>query len=817
MKNFLTALFAMSVMGAIAITPLPFDPNAETRAKAIVDQMTLDEKVSYLSGETSFSLRPIDRVGIPRILIADGPQGIRNHTENSTLYPCGVALAATWNRQLADRYGKSLGDDARARGVRMLLGPGVNIYRSPLCGRSYEYMGEDPYLTSEMAKHYIMGIQSRGVIATIKHFAANNQEWNRHHVSSEVDERTLNEIYFPAFRTAVKEARVGAVMDSYNLLNGVHATENSWLNTEVLRNQWKFNGILVSDWTSTYSTVALANSGLDLEMPEGRYFNAEKLLPAIKNGLIDPITIDLKVQHLLQTFIAHGFFDEDAKIDSIPLDYEPSRATALEVACEAMVLLKNQDNILPLKGRTLILGPNAAKTPTGGGSGFVTPFSTVSPAEGLKKLRSNTLVLTDDILYNDITAQIFTDSTLTQKGFVAEYFNNQTFTGCPAHVKIDDKIKFNWGNDSPGYGLPDDHFSVRWKGFYRPDRSGQIRVNIAGDDGYRLKVNGQVVSSDWGNHSYSQRQHEMQVEKGVTYNLEVDFFDNIATATIECEMLMLNESLLDKMLRQADNVVLCTGFNSNTEGEGFDRPFAMTDYQEKFINHVASINPNLVVVLNAGGGVDMTTWEPVTKAIVMAWYSGQEWGTALAEILTGKACPSGKLPISIEYAWEDNPCYGSYYENNMDSELKRVEYNEGIFVGYRGYDRNGVIPRYPFGFGLSYTDFVYSNLSVEKGDDENVMVRFDITNKGKCDGSEVAQVYVGDVEASVPRPVKELKGFEKVLLRKGETKRITINLGSDAFAFYSMKEHDWVVQPGIFNIFVGGSSNNLPLSQTINL
>ncbi|MDE6071890.1 MAG: beta-glucosidase, partial [Muribaculaceae bacterium] len=287
------------------------------RARELVAAMTLDEKIDYLSGETSFSLRPVKRLGIPRILLADGPQGIRNHCEHSTLYPCGIMLASTWNRDLARRYGESLGNDARARGVGILLGPGVNMYRSPLCGRNFEYMGEDPFLTSEMALGYINGVQSRGVIATIKHFAGNNQEWNRHHASSDIDERTLNEIYFPAFRKAVQRGGVGAVMNSYNLLNGVHATENRWLDTDVLRDTWGFDGILMSDWTSVYSTVNAANAGLDLEMPKGVFYTRPLIKEAIATGRITEENIDQKVEHLLSTFIAFGLLDRDQKDSSI--------------------------------------------------------------------------------------------------------------------------------------------------------------------------------------------------------------------------------------------------------------------------------------------------------------------------------------------------------------------------------------------------------------------------------------------------------------------------------------------------------------------
>lgn len=816
MKRLLTMVIAATmIFHSASAERLVITQEHKDRARNLVEQMSLEEKISYLSGETSFSLRPIERLGIPRILLADGPQGIRNHAPHSTLFPSGVLAAASWSRPMMRRYGQSLGDDARARGVRILLGPGVNIYRSPLCGRSYEYMGEDPYLASEMAKEYILGVQERGVLATIKHFAANNQEWNRHHASSDVDRRTLHEIYFPAFRKAVEQAGVGAVMDSYNLLNGVHASENPWLNIDILRKRWGFDGILMSDWTSTYSTVGIANAGLDLEMPKGVYFNMEKLAPEIEAGRIDLSTIDLKVQHLLQTLIAIGALDEVAKIDSLPLDNPESDKVALEMAREGIVLLKNDGGILPLKGTTVVLGPNADATPTGGGSGFVSPFASSTPAAALKEARKSTIVLSDDVLFEDVMPMVYADSDFKTPGFKGEYFSNQKFEGEPAHVRIDAKPAFDWQYGKAFDDMPEDHFSVRWSGVYRPQKSGTIKIDIGGDDGYRLKVNGKTVTGDWGNHAYSSRQVQMPVSADSVYNLEVEYFDNISSATINCSLAMLDDDKLLKALRKADNAVVCVGFNSNMEGEGFDRPFALPAFQQQLIKRVAEVNPNTVVVINAGGGIDMDAWEPEAKAIVMAWYGGQRWGTALADILTGKVNPSGRLPISMERAWADNPCHDTYYDNLKGSEYRRIDYKEGLFTGYRGYDRTGRVPRYPFGYGLSYTTFDFSNLKADKRPDGAVVVTFDVTNTGKREGAEVAQVYVSDVQASVPRPEKELKGFEKVSLKPGETKSVAVTLDADAFKFFSSSADEWVMEPGEFRISVGNSSASLPLSVNV--
>lgn len=402
------------------------------------------------------------------------------------------------------------------------------------------------------------------------------------------------------------------------------------------------------------------------------------------------------------------------------------------------------------------------------------------------------------------------------KGFKAEYFKNKTLSGQPEVIRTESSVDYDWGYGAPLDGFPTDGFSVRWTACYMPQTDGQLKLHIGGDDGYRLFVNDKHITGDWGNHSYSSREVELPVEGGKEYRFRIEFFDNISSAIIRFNAYSLNEAKLRQGLAKVDNVVFCTGFNSNTEGEGFDRPFALLRYQELFIKKIASMHPNVVVVLNAGGGVDFTNWYDAAKAILMAWYPGQEGGQAIAEILTGKISPSGKLPISIERKWEDNPVHGSYYEN-LKAEIKRVDYSEGVFVGYRGYDRSGKEPFYPFGYGLSYTTFVYSNMAAEKTGEHQVTVSFDIENTGKMDASEVAQVYVHDVQSSVPRPLKELKGYEKVFLKKGEKKRVSVVLDEDAFSFYDMNQHRFVVEKGDFEILVGPASSQLPLKATVEL
>lgn len=815
MKKALTIIFLTLI--AYTLQAQHITPAHMQRARQLTAQMTLREKIDYLGGLTSFSLRGMPRLGIPEILLADGPVGIRNHAPHSTLYPASILTAATWNRGLVNRLGSSLGDDARARGVGILLGPGVNIYRSPLCGRNYEYFGEDPYLTGEVARHYILGVQSRGVIATVKHFAGNNQEWSRHHVSSNIDERTLFEIYFPAFAKSVREGHVGAVMDSYNLLNGVHSTENGLLNQEVLRRRWGFNGIVMSDWTSVYSGIAAANGGLDLEMPKARNMNWETLKPAIDNGVVDEQTINAKVQHILQTIIAFGLLDRQQKDSTLALDQPSSRETALDLAREGIVLLKNEGKELPLKGQVAIMGPNAAEVTTGGGSGNVIPFLGKVLSDEMHRLLPDALLLTDDVIYNDISNDIYADSALKVRGFQGSYYKNKSLSGIAGITRIDPTISFDWGYGAPAEGFPTDTFSIAWQGYYRAQVDETIKLYIGGDDGYRVRVNGKTVAADWGNHSYSFREIGLDLKAGRLYHISIDYFDNISSANIKLSLKRLDAVKMRAGLAKASHVVYCGGFNSSIEGEGFDRPFELPVYQRNMIHAVSEINPHLTVVLNAGGGVEMASWKDKAKAIVMAWYAGQEGGQALAEILCGKLSPSGKLPISIETKWEDNPCFGNYYENIKGREVKTVEYREGIFVGYRGYDRSSVKPLFPFGYGLSYSSFEYSDLRLKRTGNKIVEVNFTVTNTGDMEASEIAEVYVKDNVSSVARPEKELKGFEKVRLSPGEHQRIKITLREDAFSYYNLHRQQFVVEPGTFTIMVGGSSDNLPLRKEVRL
>ena len=805
-------MFVFTTISAQQITE-----EAKRRAAELVSKMTLKEKIAYIGGYRGFYIRPIERLGIPEIRMADGPQGVRNNTK-STMFASGVAVAATWNKEAVRNMGVGLGQDCRARGVHILLGPGVNIYRSPLCGRNFEYFGEDPYLAAQTAVQYIKGVQSQGVMACIKHYAANNQEWDRHHTSSDVDERTLHEIYLPAFRAAVDEAGVGSLMASYNLINTVHASEHRYLNIDVLRKMWGFEGILMSDWTSTYSGVNVANGGLDLEMPSGRAMKYENLAQAIENGVVDIRTIDEKVQHILQTLISFGFFDRPQLDEKISERNPFSDNASLELARNGIVMLKN-DGILPLKSGTVAITGIQSKTiPTGGGSGFVRPFETCSVTQGLSQVEGYKTIAMDDIFTHSLEKYFYTSSNLKTPGLKAEYFNNKNCSGDVAWTHTAKSIKYNWRNGSPrGEVVNEDGFSARWSGVFYSKEDEELLFELSGDDGYRMFIDGEEVISEWRDHPLSKRSYLFKAKANKKYNIRIEYFDSSKDAIVEFEIN--NHGYIKqntKTLKGADAVVVCVGFDSSTEKEGRDRKFELPYEQGKFINDVAAINPNVIVVVNAGGGFEMESWINSAKAVLLAWYPGQKGGQAIAEIISGKLSPSGHLPISIERQLKDNPTWGNYYDNTdvktRRSPYKRVNYKEGLFLGYRGYDRSEVKPLFPFGFGLSYTTFKYSNFKVTTST-EGYLVEFDVTNTGKMDGAEVAQVYVGYNDKTVPHPVKELKGFDKAMIKKGATHHFAIKLPYKDLAYYDIFSHGWADASKDVTIFVGSSSEEIHFKQ----
>lgn len=822
-------LLLTNLINICAQTPAPApytSPEIERRVEAILKQMTLEEKVDFIGGTEDFFIRDVPRLGVPRMKMSDGPLGVRNYGP-ATAMAGGIGLAATWNPALAERVGVELGRDARARGVHFLLGPGVNIYRAPMNGRNFEYLGEDPYLAARLCVGYIKGVQSQGVSATIKHFMGNNSEFLRHDSDSIIDERTMREIYLPAFEAAVKEANVGSIMDSYNLINGVHATQNGHLNNDIAKNEWGFGGVMMSDWFATYDGVAAANNGMDLEMPSGAFMNRKTLLPAVEQGKVSVATIDDKVRRILRTAARFGWLDRDQTDYSIPRLNQQGREAALQSARESMVLLKNENNLLPLdrsKIKTIaVIGPNAYPAmPIGGGSARVEPFASVSFLEGLSNyLGTSVKVLHARGLKNyDETANATNFTTAAngkESGLRAEYFKTDNLQDAMV-TRVEQHV--NYGGQYPSWmphaAFPEQTQSSRLTGFYTPKEAGEhdVFVQSTGEDGgfFRLFVDDKLIFDNWtrsnamvssANIQLDARPHKIVLEqKGRSGWLGGRLKMGIAR----------RGSYVDGDAKQiaakADVVIIAAGFDYESESEGADRTFGLPPGQDELIREISAVNKNTAVVITSGGNVAMNEWIDKVPGLIEAWYPGQEGGRAFAEILFGETNPSGRLPVTFERRWEDNPVYQNYY---TEPGTNRINYREGIFVGYRGYDKNGTKPLFPFGYGLSYTTFGYSNLSVKSAGGGKYEVSFDVKNTGNRDGADVAQVYVGDSHSKVPRPLKELKGFAKISLRAGETRRVSVNLNERSFSYYDTAAKQWRVEPGNFDILVGRSAADIQL------
>ncbi|MBV9339728.1 MAG: glycoside hydrolase family 3 protein [Acidobacteria bacterium] len=821
---------------SLAQAPSPDSPSIEQKVNAIVAKMTLEQKIDLLGGVHNFDVRGYPELGLPPLYTADGPLGVRNDGP-ATAMAGGISLASTWDPEVAERVGSELGRDARAKGKHFLLGPGVNIYRAPLNGRNFEYFGEDPFLGSQIAVAYIRGVQSQGVAATIKHFVGNNSEFDRHNADSVIDERSLREIYLPIFEAAVKEAHVAAVMDAYNLTNGEHMTENSRINNDILKKEWGFAGILMSDWDSTYDTAAAANGGLDLEMPSGKFLNREKLLPAIKAGAVSEETINDKVRRIVRTELEFGWPDRSQQDLSVPRYNQPAREVALQAAREGIVLLKNDRNLLPLGNsritRLALIGPNVyPPVPVGGGSAQVVPFHAVSLLEALGEyLRSRTSVTSARGPMTLGKAAMATNFQQEESGSASglkfETFSNGDVSGRPSsagtrpHVILGtpfDLSTVNFEEIDLRSGSPS---SDRWTGYYVPKSSGSFDIFVQqggfSPSGFRMYLDNQRIFDNWENQKFVVAQTRVDLDAKphkvvFEYHSGAGFGEPFVRMGIVRQGEWL-DSTAEALAEKADTVVVCVGFDPQSETEGWDRTFELPPGQNELIRRIAAKNRHTIVIVNSGGGIDMTPWIDQVDAVIEAWYPGQEGGRALQEILFGDVNPSGHLPATFERRWEDNPTHGSYYPA---AGTNKVIYKEGVFLGYRGYEHNGSKPLFPFGYGLSYTTFKYSNLT--SGPKE---VSFQVTNTGTRAGDAVAQVYIAPPNSTgssaPPRPAKELKGFSRTALSPGQTKTVTIPLNTRSFAYYDVNTKQWRVDEGVYKVLVGSSSQQIELTGQIRI
>lgn len=805
------------------------------RIEALADQMTLEEKVSILSGEDFWSVPAVARLGIGKLRVTDGPNGARGGGSliggvKSASFPVGIALGATWNVDLVKDIGAALADEVKSKQAHMLLAPTVNIHRSVTNGRNFECYSEDPILSGELAVAYIVGLQGQGIGATIKHFVGNESEIERTTMSSEIDERALREIYLIPFEWAVKKARTWGVMSSYNRLNGTYTSEHNWLLTDVLRKDWGYDGIVMSDWFGSHSTVETVNAGLDLEMPGPPRDRGQKLVDAVKSGAVSETTLNQRIIAMLRLMERVGSLDDHRDFKEAADDRPEHRALIRRAGAEAAVLLKN-NGALPLKGseRIAVIGPNAKIAQImGGGSAQLNAHYRISPWEGL------VAAMGEDRLSYAPGCTNHRFEPVLRGAFKVEYFANEKLSGEPVHIGEQDDAQAFWiGHVAEGKVDPL-HFSARLTGTYTPQTSGTHRVGIYSAGFARVYVDGKLIADAWTNWTKGRTFFEegcdevvgtVALEAGRAHEVVIEFatkdFATLGLAAFAAGIgLPLGDDAIAEAVRKArnaDTAIVFIGRNGEWDTEGSDLPsIDLPGRQNELVAAVAHANPNTIVVMQTGGPVEMP-WIGSVTALLQAWYPGQEAGNAIADVLTGAAEPSGRLPQTFPVRWADNPAHSQDHEVYPGFEGK-VRYEEGIFVGYRHYDRLGLTPLFPFGFGLSYASFALSDLSIDDAEFEaagNVMVGVTVTNTSPRDGAAVIQLYVSDDASSDPRPAKELKAFRKVQIRAGEVRQVTLALDARAFAFYRAKAKHWLVEDGSFTLRVGLSSADLPLTASV--
>lgn len=692
----------------------------EKRIEKLIKKMTLEEKVGLLHGNSKFYVAGVERLGIPEWSLSDGPHGVRAEinrhdwayagwtNDSASYFPTGTAFAAAWNPELAYRRGEVLGEEARWRKKDVLLGPGVNIIRSPLCGRNFEYMSEDPYMNSVLAVAYIKGLQSRDVACSVKHFAVNNQETNRTTVDVECSERALREIYLPAFKAAVQEGGALTVMAAYNKFRGEFCAENNYLVRKILRNEWGFDGVYVTDWGAAHSTVPSMEAGLDLEMGtlidkyEDWYY-ANPLIEAVKSGKVPMSLVDEKVGDVLRVMIKTNVLDPKKRFGPGSMNTKKHQQATYDAAAEAIVLLKNQHNLLPLDFSSIkslaVIGDNATRKHSNGG----------------------------------LSSEIKAVYEVTPLG----------------------ALRAKWGD----------------------------KVDIRFAQGYE-KLSTFVEGSNNG-------------QSSGTFSSKTQESDALLKEAVE-------------VARTSDVALLVCGLNHDYDTESFDRLNMDIPYgQVELIQEVVKANPRTIVVMIAGSPLNMAAVDICSPAIVWAWFNGMEGGNALVDVLSGKVNPSGKMPFTTPVSLDQSPAHAL---GNFPGRDLKVNYEEDILVGYRWFDTKGLPVVYPFGYGLSYTTFNYSNLNTDKktyDQADTIQATFTLTNTGDREGAEVAQLYVSDPVCSVMRPVKELKGFKKVFLKPGESRRITLDIPVSSLAFYSEAQSQFVVEPGEFILQLGASASDI--------
>jgi beta-glucosidase len=800
------------------------------RIEALCAGLTLDEKCRLVAGTDLWHLPAIERLGIPSLKVSDGPSGVRGERwtgRPSALFPCGSALGATWDPVLVGRVGAALGSEARDRGVDVVLAPTVNLQRTPIGGRNFECYSEDPYVSARLGVAFITGIQGTGVSACVKHFTANDTEYDRMTISSEPDERTLRELCLVPFEAAVTEAGTWSVMAAYNRVYGTYCSENEMLLDTVLRGEWGFEGLVMSDWFGTHSTAPAANAGLDLEMPGPPQWFGPALATAVRAGDVTEGAVEAKVRRVLALGERTGLFDREAGAvnEEHQIDRPAHRVLARDAAVSAIVLLKTDPSLLPLPSglKTLaVIGPNA-DTPAleGGGSAAVTTHPVLTPLEAIRE-RAGAGV---DVVYErGCVSQRGTPPLegrrLTEGAMRLEYFAGAEWAGPSVFEETSTRGWFVWlGRWEAAVPAA---FSTRISATFVAEEAGAWRFSLVSAGRSRLLVDGTVVVDNFeptpgGSESFfglgsTEVGADVWCEAGSEHTIVVEYIDGgfgVGGLVIGCEPPR-HDDLFERavaLAARADAVVMVVGTSADWESEGRDRKrMDLPGRQDELIARVAAVNPRTVVVVNAGSPVAMD-WADAVAAVAQLWFPGEEGASALAAVLFGDADPGGRLPITIPRRIEDTPAFTSY-----PGERGKAVYGESVFGGYRWYDRRRIEPRFAFGHGLSYTSFAFGAPALDRtelDDDCTLQVRVSVTNTGERAGTEVVQCYVHDVTSSVARPDQELRAFAKIELRPGESTPVVLRLDRRAFAFWDPETHDWLVEPGEFEIRVGASSRDI--------
>ncbi len=793
-----------------------------------LNELTLAEKATLLAGADMWHSVAVERIGMPVLKVTDGPNGARGQDGNtgptSADFPVGMAMGATWNVDLIKQVGEALAEETKAKGAHVLLAPTVNIHRTPNAGRNFECFSEDPFLSGTIATAYIKGLQENDVAACIKHFVANDQEFERTSMSSEVAERPLHEIYLEPFRLAM-QAQPWSIMSGYNRLNGTHVSEYDVTLHDILKERWGFDGLVISDWYGTYSEN-VPGGYLDLEMPgPARWMDPEKILAAIKAGDIEESHIDDKVRRLLRILVRVGAFENPELADEQAIDKPEHRQLIRQTAAEAMVLLKNKNNVLPInlaETKTIaVIGENAKWAQImGGGSSQVTPHYIISPLDGIRNRVGDAAEVSYEIgtpVYKEppLLDVAWVTAVDGSSGFTLEYFDNMELAGEPVHTQVIKNSSLGWFGTVDPYIDPA-NFSARLTATLQVPETRSYEFHLTGIGQCRVLLNGEVKIEKWGqDKEFETAVSSFDLVAGQSYAFTLEFVtkqeSRFRSFRLGCPPVLPADPIQAAvdLAAQSDVAIVVAGLNKDWESEGFDRPdLELVGKQNELIARVAAVNANTVVVINVGSAVTMP-WIDDVHAVLYQWYAGQETGNALADLLFGDVSPSGKLPTTFPVHYEDNPAY-----INFPGENGKVYYGEGLFVGYRYYDKKKVTPLFPFGHGLSYTQFVYDNLKLNGdsfADEDEIVVSVDVTNSGDVAGQEIVQVYVKDVESRLERPLQELKAFTKVSLESGETKTVKLTLTRQSLAFYDPVAEDWATEAGEFEVLVGSSSRDIRL------